>query len=138
MGRRRTRRLLAGLALAVSACAGQAGERLREVAERSHSWTATARMVVDAWSAGSVPTPYARDTLEAAARALRAESETLARAHDLDPAIPGSLGRLAETVETLATAAGAADAPAVRAARARLDAIEPQLQRLVVGSPGSR
>ena len=91
------------LLLAVAASGVACG---RETPERTHSWLATARVVTDAWSAGTVPTPYARETLRAAADALRAGSRT-------DGA--GALDALADAVAT-------GDRAAVGAARARLEA----------------
>jgi hypothetical protein len=94
------------LVVAISAGALACGGRdEQEARERTHSWIATARMVADAWSEGTVPTRYARETLRAAAEALRDDSRT-------DGA--GALDALADAVAT-------GDRAAVRAARARLE-----------------
>ena len=87
--------------------------------ERVVSWVATARMVAEAWNASSVPTAYARNTLETAAREIRR-----AGAHDATLA-----GEAAAGTDALAAAIARADVGSVRAAAARLDTVMAKLER---------
>ncbi|HEY9662644.1 MAG TPA: hypothetical protein V6C65_29670 [Allocoleopsis sp.] len=56
--------LLAGLLFGLAACGRSTPhDKLVEAIKTIHSWTATARMVGEAWQQGSVPDPYAQQTL---------------------------------------------------------------------------
>lgn len=69
--------------LTLSSCGQSPAEELQAETQIVASWVATARMVGEAWTKGSVPDAYARRTLETAQESLKEATETLAEAEEI-------------------------------------------------------
>lgn len=66
------------LLMILSGCSStSASGKVTKTAQTVKSWTATAHLVGDAWMQGSVPTPYAKKTLQAAEQDLQKQAEML-------------------------------------------------------------
>ena len=103
--------LLVSLALltVLTACGAQSSaDDLATELETVTSWAATAHMVGDAWINGTVPTAYAKQTLEAAQQSLQEEMDTLAQGStvpsDRRTKLLETLQSLEQTVGQMATA----------------------------------
>jgi hypothetical protein len=68
---------LAAVLLLVSSCGQDPASRVEQERKTVASWAATLHAVCDFWREGSVPTPYAEKTLEAARQAMQEEAQTL-------------------------------------------------------------
>ena len=65
------------LTLALACCTRFPADQLKTELQTVTSWTATARMVGEAWLKGSVPRAYAAQTLLAAEETLQEETRTI-------------------------------------------------------------
>jgi hypothetical protein len=85
--------------LCVAGCGASPREQLDAALEPVLSWLATARTLIDHWSAGRVSTRFARTTLQASQQSLERERARLASS-------PSSLsdGNVAATVRLLTEA----------------------------------
>ena len=98
------------------------------------SWAATAEMVARRWSAGDVPTAYARNTLMQGAQQIRSAARKLARAPQ--PAGPVAqaarerYGQLAARLARIGDAVGKDDRGEVARLSAGLPTIEWQINQL--------
>ena len=65
------------LVLALACCTRSPADQLKTELQTVASWTATARMVAEAWLKGSVPRAYTAQTLLAAEETLQDEARTI-------------------------------------------------------------
>ena len=95
----------------VTACSKAATDRLTQELQTVKSWTATSKMVADAWVRGAVPKVYAKQTLKKAQQEFQTESEKIAQIES-STAIPqryklallGHIKQLVKITEQMSTA----------------------------------
>lgn len=95
----------------LTACSKAAPDRLTEELQTVKSWTATSKMVADAWVRGAVPKVYAKQTLNKAQQEFQTETDNIAQIES-STAIPqsyklallGHIKRLAKITEQMSTA----------------------------------
>ncbi|MEH2184188.1 hypothetical protein [Nostoc sp.] len=100
---------LLGLTL-LTACSEAATDRLTQELQTVKSWTATSKMVADAWVRGAVPKVYAKQTLKKAQQELQTETDNIAQIES-STAIPqsyklallGHIKQLAKITEQIST-----------------------------------
>jgi hypothetical protein len=101
---------LLGLTL-LTACSEAATDKLTQELQTVKSWTATSKMVADAWIRGAVPRVYAKQTLHKAQQEFQTETDNIAKIES-STAIPqpyklallGHIKRLAKITEQMSTA----------------------------------
>ncbi|MEH2369768.1 hypothetical protein [Nostoc sp.] len=95
----------------LTACSKAATDRLTQELKTVKSWTATSKMVADAWVRGAVPKVYAKQTLKKAQQEFQTETENIAQIES-STAIPqpyklallGHIKRLAKITQQISTA----------------------------------
>ncbi len=101
---------LLGLTL-LTACSEAATDKLTQELQSVKSWTATSKMVADAWVRDAVPKVYAKQTLKKAQQEFQTETDNIAQIES-STAIPqpyklallGHIKRLAKITEQMSTA----------------------------------
>ncbi|MEH2083327.1 MAG: hypothetical protein V7K89_26140 [Nostoc sp.] len=101
---------LLGLTL-LTACSEAATDKLTQELQTVKSWTATSKMVADAWVRGAVPKVYAKQTLKKAQQKLQTETDNIAEIES-STAIPqpyklallGHIKQLVKITEQISTA----------------------------------
>lgn len=95
----------------LTACSKEPTDRLTQELKTVKSWTATSKMVADAWVRGAVPKVYAKQTLKKAQQEFQTETNNIAEIES-STAIPqpyklvllGHIKRLAKITEQISTA----------------------------------
>ena len=101
-------------------------ERLTHL-QTINSWTATAQMVAESWQQGTVPQPYARQTLEKTQQEIIKETDAFAKAAQPPPL----LTQLKQTLQQLTIAVDQANQGAIAVSLQRLGVEKSQLQTLI-------
>ncbi len=132
---------LCGLLLLFSllaACRTQSPvDKLRAELKATASWAATARMVGETWSGGSVPTPYAERSLRTAAVALEESRSALNTStegdpstHDLRSALLSEIQKLQQVFGQMRALVAAQDRAAMSEQLKQLSSIEGEIAGL--------
>lgn len=95
----------------LTACTRASTDQFRQELQAVKSWTATSKMVADAWVRGAVPTAYTQQTLAKAQQEFQQETDKIAQIES-SPAIPETdklkllehIKRLAQITEQMSTA----------------------------------
>lgn len=129
--------LLLSFAL-LAACRTQSPvDKLRAELKATASWAATARMVGETWSGGSVPNAYARRSLRTAADALEesrgilnASAQDDSSTGDLRAALLSEIQKLQQVCGQMRASVAARDSAAMSEQLKQLSAIEGEIAEL--------
>jgi uncharacterized protein (UPF0147 family) len=122
----------------LAACRSQSPtEKVRAELKATASWAATARMVGETWSGGSVPSAYASRSLRTAAEALE-ESRAILNAvaqddsstRDLRSALLSEIQKLKQVCEGMRASVAARDSAALSGQLKQLSSIEGEIAEL--------
>ncbi|MBW4473653.1 MAG: hypothetical protein KME45_25240 [Stenomitos rutilans HA7619-LM2] len=115
------------------ACSQQSSsEVLSQHLKTVHSWTATAQMVAESWTQGSVPQRYAKQTLEKTQQEIAKETESLFNElPQTRSQFAPSLQQLQQTIQQLSIAVEQSEKAAIAAPLKQLIIEEQQLQTLI-------
>jgi hypothetical protein len=121
----------------VTACSTQPSTaHLAKELKTVKSWAATAHMVGDTWVQGSVPSAYARQTLQTAQTELQNESKTLAKVAPVGQRASAlsTLHQLDQTVGQMAAIAAQHDKAAMSSHLEQLSIQEKAINQLIAAS----
>lgn len=118
----------------VTACSSQpSADKLAKELQTVTSWAATAHMVGDSWLRGTVPTVYAKQTLQTAQEELQKETSALAKAAPVGDRtqVLAQLERLKYTLRQMAATVEQKDRSGLTQQVQQLALQEQALKRLV-------
>ena len=118
---RRRVRVACVLLLSLSAaCAQDPQKEIRREVQTLSSWAATLHLLADSWREGTVPTPYAKKTIEAARETLRDELKTIQGSSTIPADACAALSERAQSLDALTEAMSRAVQSEDRAATEQL------------------
>jgi hypothetical protein len=115
--------LLTSLLLLLTACSPSPNDKLVEVLKTTRSWTATAKMVAEAWQKGSIPKRYAGQTLTKSQQEIAKEANTLTNR-------PILLQQLQQTIQLMGANIEGNERMAIATSLQKLSAEQQQLDEL--------
>jgi hypothetical protein len=121
------------LALILIGCSNQSkSDKLVKELEAISSWTATAQMVGETWTQGTVPQTYAKQTLAKTRQELAKEAQMLSQPElaRQQPQLPKRIRQLEQIVQQMTIAIEQNNKPAIARQIQQLNATQQQLDEL--------
>jgi cell division septum initiation protein DivIVA len=128
--------LITASTILVAGCGKSGSDQLDRELKQVASWAATARMVADSWSNGTVPAAYARRTLETLSQQLQMNAEKIQSiSRDQNSPLAHAVEQIQQTIAHLQAAVIQQDRNWLTELTSQLDAEQKVLTSIRATSP---